>query len=120
MEPWLAWKSLGRLLPAELQGTSSHQPWHSFVLSDPSVVLEPKAWEGWSSSLLQLGQNMLAALPCRVSHGGELGARSPLPTPPYTEGKDARAHRVLYTTAGLFLEPLGNDGRGTQAPSAGC
>ncbi|NXD74454.1 CARL2 protein, partial [Eolophus roseicapillus] len=85
VEPWPVWKSLGKLLPAEAQGTSSHQPWHSFVLADPSMVSEPRAWEGWSSSLPQLGQSMLAALPRRVSHGGELGASSPLPTPPYAE-----------------------------------
>ncbi|NXS40948.1 CARL2 protein, partial [Balaeniceps rex] len=49
--PRPAWKALGRQLPAELQGTSSDQPWHSFVLAEPSGLLEPGGREGWSSSL---------------------------------------------------------------------
>ncbi|XP_064526817.1 capping protein, Arp2/3 and myosin-I linker protein 2 isoform X1 [Pseudopipra pipra] len=81
-EPRPAWKALGRQLPAEPLGTSSDQPRRSFILSEPSGLLEPGGREGWSSSLPRLGRNVPAALPRRVSHGGEVGAGSPLPTPP--------------------------------------
>ncbi|XP_027759882.1 capping protein, Arp2/3 and myosin-I linker protein 2 [Empidonax traillii] len=87
-EPRPAWKALGRQLPAEPLGTSSDQPRHSFILPEPSGLLEPGGREGWSSSLPRLGRNVPAALPRRVSHGGEVGAGSPLPTlpaPPDTE-----------------------------------
>ncbi|KAF1544476.1 Capping protein, Arp2/3 and myosin-I linker protein 2, partial [Eudyptula albosignata] len=83
-----AWKALGRQLPSEPQGTSSDQPQRSFVLAEPSGLPEPGGREGWSSSLPRLGRSMPAALPRRVSHGGELGAGSPQPTlstPPDTE-----------------------------------
>ncbi|NWI60598.1 CARL2 protein, partial [Calyptomena viridis] len=50
-EPRPAWKVLGRQLPAEPLGTSSEQPWRSFILSEPSGLLEPGGREGWSSSL---------------------------------------------------------------------
>ncbi|KAM6195025.1 capping protein, Arp2/3 and myosin-I linker protein 2 [Sarcoramphus papa] len=80
-----AWKALGRELPAEPQGTSSDQPRHSFILPEPSGLPEPGGREGWSSSLPRPGRSVPAALPRRVSHGGEVGAGSPLPTPPDTE-----------------------------------
>ncbi|KAM8984697.1 capping protein, Arp2/3 and myosin-I linker protein 2 isoform 2-T2 [Ara ararauna] len=85
VEPQPAWRSLGKPLPNEPQGTSSQQPRHSFVLADPSMVPEPGPREGWSSSLPRVGRSVPVALPCRVSHGGEPGASSPLPTPPDTE-----------------------------------
>ncbi|NXW04819.1 CARL2 protein, partial [Fregetta grallaria] len=50
-EPRPAWKALGRQLPAEPQGTSSDQPWRSFILAEPSGLVEPGGREGWSSSL---------------------------------------------------------------------
>ncbi|KAK1194827.1 CARL2 protein, partial [Pygoscelis papua] len=87
-EPRPAWKALGRQLPSEPQGTSSDQPRRSFVLAEPSGLPEPGGREGWSSSLPRLGRSVPAALPRRVSHGGELGAGSPQPTlstPPDTE-----------------------------------
>ncbi|NXW23190.1 CARL2 protein, partial [Circaetus pectoralis] len=49
--PRPAWKALGRQLPTELQGTNSNQPRRSFILPEPSVLPEPGAREGWSSSL---------------------------------------------------------------------
>ncbi|NXK87194.1 CARL2 protein, partial [Formicarius rufipectus] len=83
-EPRPSWKALGRQLPAEPLGTSSDQARRSFILSEPSGLLEPGSREGWSSSLPRLGRTMPAALPRRVSHGGEGGAGT-LPTPPNTE-----------------------------------
>ncbi|KAM6057509.1 LOW QUALITY PROTEIN: capping protein, Arp2/3 and myosin-I linker protein 2 [Chlamydotis macqueenii] len=80
-----AWKALGRQLPAEPQGTSSDQPRRSFILAEPSGLLEPGGREGWSSSLPRPGRSTPTALPRRVSHGGEVGAGSPLPTPPSAE-----------------------------------
>lgn len=120
-----AWKALGRQLPSEPQGTSSDQPQRSFVLAEPSGLPEPGGREGWSSSLPRLGRSMPAALPRRVSHGGELGAGSPQPTlstPPDTEGRDARtADGVPRPTAGVFLEPLGNGGQqGPKQPALGA
>ncbi|KAM4767602.1 capping protein, Arp2/3 and myosin-I linker protein 2 isoform 5-T5 [Cyanocitta cristata] len=79
-----AWKALGRQLPAEPPATSSDQPRRSFTLAEPSGLPEPGGREGWSSSLPRLGRNVPAALPRRVSHGGEVGAGT-LPTPPNTE-----------------------------------
>ncbi|XP_027554163.1 capping protein, Arp2/3 and myosin-I linker protein 2 [Neopelma chrysocephalum] len=81
-EPRPAWKALGRQLTAEPLGTSSDQPRRSFILPEPGGLLEPGGREGWSSSLPRLGRNVPAVLPRRVSHGGEVGAGSPLPTPP--------------------------------------
>ncbi|XP_058702014.1 capping protein, Arp2/3 and myosin-I linker protein 2 [Poecile atricapillus] len=86
-EPRPAWKALGRQLPAEPPATSSDQPRRSFTLAEPSGLPEPGGREGWSSSLPRLGRNVPAALPRRVSHGGEVGAGTlpTLPTPPNTE-----------------------------------
>ncbi|XP_075571179.1 capping protein, Arp2/3 and myosin-I linker protein 2 [Pelecanus crispus] len=84
-EPLPTWKALGRQLPAELQGTSSDQPRHSFVLAEPSRLPEPGGREGWSSSLPRPGRSVPVVLPRRVSHSGEVGAGSPLPAPPDTE-----------------------------------
>ncbi|KAM9227917.1 LOW QUALITY PROTEIN: capping protein, Arp2/3 and myosin-I linker protein 2 [Leptosomus discolor] len=84
-KPQPAWKALVRQLPAEPQGTSSDQPRCSFVLAEPSGLPEPKGREGWSSSLPRPGRSTPAALLRRVSHGGEVGAGSPLPTSPNTE-----------------------------------
>ncbi|NXE27765.1 CARL2 protein, partial [Ardeotis kori] len=70
-----AWKALGRQLPTEPQGTSSDQPRRSFVLAEPSGLLEPGGREGWSSSLPRPGRSTPTALPRRVSHGGEVGGR---------------------------------------------
>ncbi|XP_005526471.1 PREDICTED: leucine-rich repeat-containing protein 16C [Pseudopodoces humilis] len=86
-EPRPAWKALGRQLPAEPPATSSDQPQRSFTLAEPSGLPEPGGREGWSSSLPRLGRNVPAALPRRVSHGGEVGAGTlpTLPTPPNTE-----------------------------------
>ncbi|XP_026712786.1 capping protein, Arp2/3 and myosin-I linker protein 2 [Athene cunicularia] len=81
-EPRPAWKALGRQLPAKPQGISSEQPRHSFVLAEPSGLPEPGDREGWSSSLPRPGRSTPVALPRRVSHGGEVGAGSPLPTLP--------------------------------------
>ncbi|NWZ52258.1 CARL2 protein, partial [Haliaeetus albicilla] len=55
--PQPAWKALGRQLPTELQGTSSDQPRRSFILPEPSVLPEPGAREGWSSSLPRPGRS---------------------------------------------------------------
>ncbi|XP_061301474.1 capping protein, Arp2/3 and myosin-I linker protein 2 isoform X2 [Pezoporus flaviventris] len=85
VEPQPAWRPLGKLLPTEPQGTSSQQPRHSFILADLSTVPELGPREGWSSSLPRLGRSVPVALPRRVSHGGEAGASSHLPTPPDTE-----------------------------------
>ncbi|PKU30764.1 leucine-rich repeat-containing protein 16c [Limosa lapponica baueri] len=85
MEPRPAWKALGRQLTVEPQATSSHQPRRSFLLAEPSGLPEPGGREGWSSSLPRPGRTAPATLPRRVSHGGEVGAVSPLPTPPDTE-----------------------------------
>ncbi|KAM6409274.1 LOW QUALITY PROTEIN: capping protein, Arp2/3 and myosin-I linker protein 2 [Rhynochetos jubatus] len=74
-----AWQALGRQLPIELQGASSNQPWSSFILP------EPGGRESWSSSLPRPGRSVPTVLSRRVSHGGEVGAGSPLPTPPNTE-----------------------------------
>ncbi|XP_074958225.1 capping protein, Arp2/3 and myosin-I linker protein 2 [Phalacrocorax aristotelis] len=84
-DPWPAWKALGRQLPAEPQGTSSNQPRRSFILAEPSGLPEPGGREDWSSSLPRPGRNTPAVLPRRVSHSGEVGAGSPLHTPPDTE-----------------------------------
>nr|XP_021157063.1 capping protein, Arp2/3 and myosin-I linker protein 2 [Columba livia] len=87
-EPQTAWKALGRQLPAEPQATSSDQPQCSFVLAEPGGLMEPGVREGWSSSLPRTGRSVPAALPRRVSHGGEMVAGSPLPplpVPPDTE-----------------------------------
>ncbi|XP_065497178.1 capping protein, Arp2/3 and myosin-I linker protein 2 [Caloenas nicobarica] len=87
-EPWPAWKALGQQLPAEPQATSSDQPQRSFILAEPGGLMEPGVREGWSSSLPRPGRSVPVALPRRVSHGGEVGAGSPLPTlpaPPDTE-----------------------------------
>ncbi|KAM7100988.1 LOW QUALITY PROTEIN: capping protein, Arp2/3 and myosin-I linker protein 2 [Ciconia maguari] len=84
-EPRPAWKALGMQLPAELQGTSSDQPRRSYVLAEPSRLPEPRGREGWSSSLPRPGRSAPAALPRRVSHGGDAGASSPLAAPPDTE-----------------------------------
>ncbi|NXX17833.1 CARL2 protein, partial [Podargus strigoides] len=87
-EPRPAWRAMGRQLPAEPPATSSDQPRCSFVLAEPGRLLEPGGREGWSSSLPRPGRNTPAMLPRRVSHGGEVGAGSPLPalpTPPDTE-----------------------------------
>ncbi|KAJ7395314.1 capping protein, Arp2/3 and myosin-I linker protein 2 isoform X1 [Pitangus sulphuratus] len=96
-EPRPAWKALGRQLPAEPLGTSSDQPRHSFILPEPSGLLEPGGREGWSSSLPRLGRNVPAALPRRVSHGGEVGAGSPLPTLPAPP--DAEDNRLMVRLA---------------------
>ncbi|NXA19907.1 CARL2 protein, partial [Ibidorhyncha struthersii] len=85
MEPRPAWKILGRQLTAEPLGTTSDQPRRSFLLAEPSGLQEPGSREGWSSSLPRPGRNAPAMLPRRVSHGGEVGAASPLPPPPDTE-----------------------------------
>ncbi|XP_014802415.1 PREDICTED: leucine-rich repeat-containing protein 16C [Calidris pugnax] len=85
MEPRPAWKSLGRQLTVEPQATSSHQPRRSLLLAEPSGLPEPGGREGWSSSLPRPGRTAPVTLPRRVSHGGEVGAVSPLPTPPDTE-----------------------------------
>ncbi|KAM6380717.1 capping protein, Arp2/3 and myosin-I linker protein 2 isoform 1-T1 [Pluvialis apricaria] len=85
MEPRPAWKALGRQLTAEPPGTTSDQPRRSFILTEPSGLPEPGSREGWSSSLPRPGRNAPAMLPRRVSHGGEVGAVSPLPAPPDTE-----------------------------------
>lgn len=93
-EPQTAWKALGRQLPAEPQATSSDQPQCSFVLAEPGGLMEHGVREGWSSSLPRTGRSVPAALPRRVSHGGEMVAGSPLPTlpvPPDTEGRDVPA-----------------------------
>ncbi|OPJ78061.1 hypothetical protein AV530_015058 [Patagioenas fasciata monilis] len=87
-EPQTAWKALGRQLPAEPQATSSDQPQWSFIQAEPGGLMEPGIREGWSSSLPRTGRSVPAALPRRVSHGGEMVAGSPLPTlpvPPDTE-----------------------------------
>ncbi|NXY50021.1 CARL2 protein, partial [Ceuthmochares aereus] len=81
VEPRPAWKALVRQLPAEPQGTSSHQPRCSLVLAEPS---EPGCREGWSSSLPRPGRSAPATLPRRVSHGGEADMGSPPPAPPDT------------------------------------
>lgn len=108
-EPRPGWKALGRQLPAELQGTSSDQPRRSFTLAEPSALPEPGSWEGWSSSLPRPGRSTPAALLRRVSHGGEVGAGSPLPALPNPEGRDARAAtEVPHPTGGTCPEPLGN------------
>lgn len=108
-EPRPTWKALGRQLPTEPQGISSDQPWRSFTLAEPSALPEPGSWEGWSSSLPRPGRSALAALPRRVSHGGEVGAGSPLPALPNPEGRDARAAtKVPHPTCGKCPEPLGN------------
>ncbi|XP_009569535.2 capping protein, Arp2/3 and myosin-I linker protein 2 isoform X5 [Cuculus canorus] len=82
VEPRPAWKALARQLPAEPQGTSSHQPRCSLVLAEPS---EPGGREGWSSSLPRPGRSAPATLPRRVSHGGEAASGSPPPALPDTE-----------------------------------
>lgn len=111
-EPRPAWKALGRQLLAEPQGSSSDQLRRSFILAEPSGLLEPGGREGWSSSLPRPGRSAPAVLPRRVSHSGEVGAGSPLPTPPSTEGRDAQAvDGIPHPTAGLFPEPLGNGGQ---------
>ncbi|NWX50140.1 CARL2 protein, partial [Steatornis caripensis] len=56
-EPRPAWKALGRQLPTEPQGTSSDQPRCSFVVVEPSGLLEPGGREGWSSSLPRPGRS---------------------------------------------------------------
>ncbi|KAM6063516.1 capping protein, Arp2/3 and myosin-I linker protein 2 [Theristicus caerulescens] len=87
-EPRPAWKALRRQLPTEPQGTRSDQPQRSFILAEPSGLPEPGGREGWSSSLPRPGRSTPVVLPRRVSHGGEVGAGSPLPTlptPPDTE-----------------------------------
>ncbi|NXX59880.1 CARL2 protein, partial [Scopus umbretta] len=103
-EPQPTWKALGRQLPTELQGTSSDQPWRPFILAEPSGLPEPKGWEGWSSSLPRLGRSVPAALPRRVSHGGEAGASSPLPAPPDTE--DNRLMPQLAAPRGTSRRPV--------------
>ncbi|XP_074439464.1 capping protein, Arp2/3 and myosin-I linker protein 2 [Larus michahellis] len=88
VEPRPAWKALGRQLTAEPQATTSDQPRRSFLLAEPGGPTEPGVREGWSSSLPRPGRSAPATLPRRVSHGGEVGAASPLPTlpaPPDTE-----------------------------------
>ncbi|NXU58682.1 CARL2 protein, partial [Turnix velox] len=81
-----AWKVLGRQLTmAEPPAPSTEQPRRSFLLPEPSGTADPGCREGWSSSLPRPGRNTAAPLPRRVSHGGEVGAASPLPTPPDTE-----------------------------------
>ncbi|XP_068022698.1 capping protein, Arp2/3 and myosin-I linker protein 2 [Melanerpes formicivorus] len=84
-EPRPAWRALGRSLPAEPQGTSCSQLRHSCTLAEPSLLPEPGAQEGWSGSLPRLGRSVPVTVPRRVSHGGELGPGSPLPTPPTAE-----------------------------------
>ncbi|KAM6123733.1 LOW QUALITY PROTEIN: capping protein, Arp2/3 and myosin-I linker protein 2 [Phoenicopterus ruber ruber] len=88
-EPRPAWKAPGRQLPAEPQGTSSDQPWRFPVVAEPSGLPEPGR-EGWSSSLPRPGRSTPAALPRRVSHGGEVGAGSPLPLPAAPNAEDNR------------------------------
>ncbi|NXH79157.1 CARL2 protein, partial [Hydrobates tethys] len=78
-EPRPAWKALGRQLPAEPQGTSSNQPWRSFVLAEPSGLPEPGGREGWSSSLPRPGRSAPAAPPRRVSHDNRLTPRLAAP-----------------------------------------
>ncbi|NXT53363.1 CARL2 protein, partial [Pluvianellus socialis] len=80
LEPRPAWKALGRQLTVEPQGIASDQPRRSFILAE-----EPGSREGWSSSLPRPGRNTPVTLPWRVSHGGEVGAASPLPAPPNAE-----------------------------------
>ncbi|KAM9374138.1 LOW QUALITY PROTEIN: capping protein, Arp2/3 and myosin-I linker protein 2 [Phaethornis superciliosus] len=94
-EPWPAWKALGRQLPAEPPTTTSHPPRPSFLLPEPGGLLEPGNREGWSSSLPRLGRSTPVALPRRVSHGGEEGAGSPLPTPPDTQDNRLTAPRGI-------------------------
>ncbi|NXW50368.1 CARL2 protein, partial [Nyctiprogne leucopyga] len=79
-EPRPAWRALGRQLPTEPQATSS-----SFLLPETSGLLEPGGREGWSSSLPRASRTTPAVLPRRVSHGGEVGASSTLPTLPNAE-----------------------------------
>ncbi|GAB0195723.1 capping protein, Arp2/3 and myosin-I linker protein 2 [Grus japonensis] len=100
-EPRPAWKALGRQLPAEPQGTSSDQPRRSFVPAEPSRLPEPGAREGWSSSLPRPGRSAPAVLPRRVSHGGEVGAGSPLsPLPAPSDTEDNRLMPRLAAPGG--------------------
>ncbi|XP_040471381.1 capping protein, Arp2/3 and myosin-I linker protein 2 [Falco naumanni] len=80
-----AWKALGWQLPTEPLGTSSDQPRCPLLLAEPGGLPEPGGRQGWSSSLPRPGRSTAAVLPRRVSHGGEVGAGSPLATPPDTE-----------------------------------
>ncbi|NXR14790.1 CARL2 protein, partial [Semnornis frantzii] len=80
-----SWRSLGRSLPADQQRASSSELRHSCYPVDLSGLPEPSAREGWSSSLPRLGRSMPMTVPRRVSHGGEEGSGSPLPTPSNTE-----------------------------------
>ncbi|XP_061863544.1 capping protein, Arp2/3 and myosin-I linker protein 2 [Colius striatus] len=73
-EPRPGWRAPGRQPPAEPQG--SEQPPRSCLPG------EPAGREGWSSSLPRPGRSPAAAVPRRVSHGGEAGAGSPLPLLP--------------------------------------
>lgn len=114
-------KALGRQLPAEPPATSSDQPRRSFTLAEPSGLPEPGGREGWSSSLPRLGRNVPVALPRRVSHGGEVGAGT-LPTPPNTEGRDARgAHGCLIPLLACSWSPWDGGQQGAKhAVGAGC
>ncbi|NWW52635.1 CARL2 protein, partial [Pedionomus torquatus] len=59
-EPQPAWKALGRQLTVEPQATSSNHPRRSFLLAEPSELLEPRGREGWSSSLPRPGRTVPA------------------------------------------------------------
>ncbi|KAM6300523.1 LOW QUALITY PROTEIN: capping protein, Arp2/3 and myosin-I linker protein 2 [Aegotheles albertisi] len=89
-EPRPAWRALGRHLPTEPLATDQLR--RSFLLAEPSGLPEPGGREGWSSSLPRPGRSVPAALPRRVSHGGEPSATSPLPTLPTPP--DAEDHRL--------------------------
>ncbi|NXE09201.1 CARL2 protein, partial [Lophotis ruficrista] len=93
-EPRPAWKALGRQLPAEPQGTGLEQPRRSFILAEPSGLLEPGGREGWSSSLPRPGRSTPTALPRRVSHSGEVGGRRLRPT--------VMQGRVVFPPAGTI------------------
>ncbi|XP_051485757.1 capping protein, Arp2/3 and myosin-I linker protein 2 [Apus apus] len=84
-QPRPAWKALGRQVPTEPPTSGSHPLRHSLLLPEPAGMPEPGGRESWSSSLPRPGRSTPTALPRRVSHGGEAGAGSPLPTPPDAE-----------------------------------
>ncbi|NXN14402.1 CARL2 protein, partial [Indicator maculatus] len=65
-EPRPAWRALGRSLPAEPQGSSSIQQRHSCTLAEHSLLPEPGARQGWSSSLPRLGRSV-PLLPAAVA-----------------------------------------------------
>ncbi|NXJ85815.1 CARL2 protein, partial [Trogon melanurus] len=90
-EPRPAWKTLRRQLPAKPTAASSNHPPSSLVVAEPGGL--PEGREGWSSSLPRPGRSTPAALPRRVSHSGEVGAGTPLPTTPDAEDNRLTASR---------------------------